>query len=159
MGRSNKVRHRFRLFFFKRTILLLIHHQFLQFWYQCIKKTSIYHIVGNFTQNCRHNTRKTDKVYDFLQSANLTCVGDIWTQALRSISQSPRATSIRNHSMTSFGILLYRRDFPFSEFKGHPRRSTLRIGGNRRRSEVLDKITNNTFIDDIVMVFLYTHNV
>ena len=31
LGRSNKVRHRFRLLFFKRTILLLIHHQNLQF--------------------------------------------------------------------------------------------------------------------------------
>ena len=48
MGKSNKVRHWFWLFIFKRTILLLIHHQFLQFWYQCIKKTSIYHIIGNF---------------------------------------------------------------------------------------------------------------
>ena len=79
LGRSNKVRHRFRLFFFKRTILLLIHHQFLQFWYQsCIKKTSIYHIIGNFPPNCRRNTRKTDEVYDFLQSAKLTCVDDLW---------------------------------------------------------------------------------
>ena len=36
--------------FFKRTILLLIHYHFLQFWYQCtdIKKTSIYQIIGNF---------------------------------------------------------------------------------------------------------------
>ena len=115
MGRSNKVRHQLRVSFFRRTILLLIHRQFLQFWYQCIKETSIYHIIGNFPQNCHHNTRKTDKDYDFLQSAKLTCVGDLWTQALRSISQSPRATSIRNHSLTSFGISLYRRDFPFSE--------------------------------------------
>ena len=131
MGRSNKVRHRLRVSFFRRTILLLIYLQFLQFCYQCIKKTSIYHIIGNFPQNCHRNTRKTDKDYDFLQSAKLTCVGDLWTQALRSISQSPRATSIRNHSPTSFGISLYRRDFPFSEFKGHPRRLTLRIVGSR----------------------------
>ena len=83
-----------------------------------------------FPPNCRRNTRKTDEVYDFLQSAKLTCVGDLWTQTLRSISQSPRATSVRHHSLTSFGKLL--RVFP--EFKGHTctRRSTLRIGGNRR---------------------------
>ena len=80
MGRSNKVRHRFRLFFFKRTLLFLIHHQFLQFWFQCIKKASIYYIISNFPQNCHHNTRKTDKVCDFLQSAKFTCVGDLWTQ-------------------------------------------------------------------------------
>ena len=103
MGRSNQVRRQFRLLFFKRTIILLIHHQFLQFWYQCIKKTSIYHIIGHFSKNCRHNTRKTDKVYDFLQSAKLSFVGDLWTQALCSISQSPRATSVRHHSLTSFG--------------------------------------------------------
>ena len=36
------------------------------------------------------NTQKTDKVYNFLQYAKLTCVGDLWTQALRSFSQSPR---------------------------------------------------------------------
>ena len=72
LGRSYKVRQRIRVFLFKRTILLLIHHQFLQFWYQCIKKTSIYHIIGNFPPNCRRNTRKTDEVYDFLQSARMT---------------------------------------------------------------------------------------
>ena len=69
--------------FFKRTILLLIHHQFLQFWYQCISmKTSICHIIGNFPPNCRRNSWKTDKVYDFLQSAKLTCVDDLWTQKM-----------------------------------------------------------------------------
>ena len=82
MGRSNKVHHRFRLFFFKRTILLLIHHQFLQFLYQCTKKSSIYHIIGNFPLNCRRNTQKTEEVYDFLQSAKLTCMDDLWTQTL-----------------------------------------------------------------------------
>ena len=63
LGSLPKVRNQFRLLlFFKRTILLLIHHQFLQFWYQCIKKTSIYRIIGYFPPNCRRNTRKTDKV-------------------------------------------------------------------------------------------------
>ena len=47
IGRSNKVRHRFRHFSNGQFILLLIHHQCLQFWYRCIKKTSIYHIIGN----------------------------------------------------------------------------------------------------------------
>ena len=36
------------------------------------------------------------------------------------------ATSVRHHSLTSFGISLNRKDFPVSEFKGHPRRLTLR---------------------------------
>ena len=107
-GRSKKVRHRFRLFF-KRTILLIIHHQSLQFWYRCIKKTSIYHIIVNPPPpNCRRNTRKTDEVYDFLQSTKLTCEDGLWTQTLRSISQSPRATSVRHHSLTSFGVSLNR---------------------------------------------------
>ena len=66
MGRSNKI----LTFFFKRTILFLIHHQFLQFWYQCIKKTSIYHNIGNFPPNCRRNPRKMDKICNFLQSAD-----------------------------------------------------------------------------------------
>ena len=57
---------------------------------------------------------------------------DLWTQTLRSISQSPRATSVRHHSLTSFGISLNRRGFPVTEFKGYPRRLTLRIGGHRR---------------------------
>ena len=94
----------FDFFFFKRTLLLLIKHHFLQFWYQCIKKTSVYGIIGNFSRGCRRNTRKTDKVYNFLQSAKLSCVDDLWTQTLRSISQSPRATSVRYHSLTSFDI-------------------------------------------------------
>ena len=80
--------------------------------------------------NCRRNTWKTDEVYDLLQSAKLTCVDDLWTQTLHSISQSPRATSVRHHSLTSFGTCILLRGFP--EFKGHPRRLTLRIGGNRR---------------------------
>ena len=85
LGSLPKVRHRFQLlFFFKRTILLLIHHQFLQFWYQCIKRTSIYHIFGNFPPNCHHITGKMDKVYKFLQSpvqsAKFTCVDDLCTQ-------------------------------------------------------------------------------
>ena len=134
MGISNKVRHRFRLSFFKRTIYLLIHHQFLPFWYQCSKKSSISHTIGVFHHNCCRNTRKTDKVYDFLPIRQ-SCLDDLWTQALRPISQSLLAASIWNHSLTSFGILLHRRDFPFSEFKGHPRRSTLRIGGKKREKK------------------------
>ena len=95
IGRSNKVRHWLRVSFFKRTILLLIHYQVLQFWYQCIKKTSIYHIIDNFPQNCHRNTRKTDKDYDFPQSAKLTCVGDLWTQKM----ENPFCTAI--YQMTS----------------------------------------------------------
>ena len=91
-------------------------------------KTSIYHIISNFPKNCRRNTRKTDKVYNFLQSAKLTCVGDLWTQALRSISQSPRG----NLGSTSLAEVIWYIAGRFSEFKGHPHRSTLRIGGNRR---------------------------
>ena len=77
-----------------------------QFWYQYIKKTYIYHIIGNFPQNCHRNTRKTDKAYDFFQSAKLTCVDDFWTQTLRPISQSPLATSVRHHLLTSFGRII-----------------------------------------------------
>ena len=117
--------------FFKRTILL-IHHQFLQFWYQCIKNTSIYRIIGNFPPNCYHTKRKTDKVFDLLQSANLTYVDDFWTWTIRSISQSSSANLVRHNSPTLFDILLNRRGFPFSGFKGHPRRVTLRIGVNWR---------------------------
>ena len=130
MGSLPKVRHRFRLLFFKRTTLLLIYHQFLQFWYQCIKNISIYRFIDNFPPNCCRNTRKTDKVYDFLKFAK--CVDDLWIQTLRLISQSPRATSVRHHSLTSFGISLKMRGFQLSGFKGHPRRLTLRIEGNRR---------------------------
>ena len=74
------------------------------------------------------NTQKTDKVYNFLQYAKLTCVGDLWTQALRSFSQSPRG----NLGSTSLADVIWYIADRFSEFKGHPRRSTLRIGGNRR---------------------------
>ena len=74
------------------------------------------------------NTQKTDKVYNFLQYAKLTCVGDLWTQALRSFSQSPRG----NLGSTSLADIIWYIAGRFSEFKGHPRRSTLRIGGNRR---------------------------
>ena len=62
-----------------------------------------------FPPKFHRNTRKTDKVYDFLQSSKLTCVDDIWARTLRSISQSPRATSVRHHSLTSFGIPPNRR--------------------------------------------------
>ena len=93
----------FRLrFLFKRTILLLILQLFRQFWYQRINKTSIYRIISNLPPNYCRNTRKTDKVYDFLQCANLTCVGNLSTQKRRSISQSPRATSVLRHLLTSF---------------------------------------------------------
>ena len=99
--------------------------------YKCFKKTSIYRIIGNPPPppNFRRNTRKTDKVYDFLQSAKLTCVDYLCTRTPRSISQSPCATSVRHHSLTSFGIYPLNRR---SGFKGHPRKLTLRIGGNRR---------------------------
>ena len=53
-----------------------------------MKKISIYRIIGNFPQNCHRNTRKTDKVYDFLQSAKLTCMDDFWTQKLENPSCS-----------------------------------------------------------------------
>ena len=72
-------------------------------------------------KNCRRNTRKKDKVYDFLQFAKLTWMDGLCTQTLRSISQSSRQPwfdIIRWH----FGISLNRRDFPFYEFKGHPRK-------------------------------------
>ena len=78
-------------------------------------KTSIYHNISNFPQNCRCNTRKTDKVYNFLQSAKLTCVGDLWTQALRSFSQSPRG----NLGSTSLADVIWYIAGRFSEFKGH----------------------------------------
>ena len=115
MGRSNKFLHRFRLFF-KHTILLLIHRQFLQLWNQCIKKNSIYRIIGKLSP--QHT---------------------VWplNSDTSSISQSPRATSLRRHSLMSFGISLNRRAFPFSEFKGHRRRLTFPIGGNRRIFRVL----------------------
>ena len=106
-GSSN--RHRFRLFFQTDSFITNIHHQFLKFLYQCIKKTSIYHIISNFPKNCRRNTQKTDKVYNFLQHAKLTCVGDLWTQALRKyvrLANHHGATSVRRHSLTSFGISL-----------------------------------------------------
>ena len=90
--------------------------------FQCIKKTSIYRIIGNFPPKFRRRTRKTD---------------DLCTWSLRSFSQSPRATSVRHHSLTSFGTSLNRRGFPLSKFKGHPRRLTLRIGGNRRLCQFL----------------------
>ena len=41
------------------------------------QEDSIYHIIDNFPQNCRRNTRKTDEIYDFLQSAKLTCIDDL----------------------------------------------------------------------------------
>ena len=48
----------------------------------------------------------------------------------QSISLSPRATSVQHHSLASFWYIAG----GFPEFKGHPRRLTLRIGGNRRLS-------------------------
>ena len=48
-----------------------------------------------FSQNCRRNIRKTDKVFDFLQSAKLTSVGDLWTQKI----ENPSCTAI--YQMTS----------------------------------------------------------
>ena len=60
-----------------------------------INSSSIYSILVSMHQedfysshykyislNCCRSTRKTDKVYDFLQSANLTCVDDLSTQKL-----------------------------------------------------------------------------
>ena len=95
----------FWLLFFKikRTILLLIHHQFLQFWYKCIKKTSICRIIGNFLPNCRRNTRKKDKVYNFLQSTKLTCVDNLRTQTLEnpSCSAVQRYTKWRQRIMSN----------------------------------------------------------
>ena len=49
LGRSNKVRHRFRLFF-KRTILLLIHHQFLQFCTNVLRRLPFITLSAIFPQ-------------------------------------------------------------------------------------------------------------
>ena len=99
------------LFFFKRTILPIL-HRYLQFWFQCIKKTSISRIISNF---CR-NTRKTNKVYDFLQCANLT-----------------RGHQPETGSPLHFSDIIYRYNLWRSMIKiVHPRRLGLRIAENRR---------------------------
>ena len=73
------------------------------------------------------------KISWLVQSASIGMVGhDRWHYVLLVLANHRGVTSVQRHSLTSFGILLDRRDFPFSEFKGHPRRSTLGIGGNRR---------------------------
>ena len=80
------------------------------------------------------------------------------------ISQSARATWVRHHSLTLFGILLNRRGFSLSVFKGHPHtaRLTLRIGGNRRLNvrfpsvavaiwgKIADNAINGCLLDTLV---------
>ena len=166
MGRSNKVWHRLRLLFFKRTILLLIYHQFLQFWYQCIKKTSIYHIIGNFPPNCHRNTRKTDEVYDFLQSAKLTCMDDLWTQKRRSevsgvftsLKVSPDFHSAVNIYFWRYNSNLNRRGFPFSESKAGPLCGLVEIVDFVRFpchaaaiwGKIADNVINGSLLDTLV---------
>ena len=99
------------LFFFKRTILPIL-HRYLQFWFQRIKKTSISRIISNF---CR-NTRNTNKVYDFLQCANLT-----------------RGHQPETGPPLHFSNIIYRYNLWRSMIKiVHPRRLGLRIAENRR---------------------------
>ena len=76
--------------------------------------------------------RKTDKVYDFLQSPRLTCVDDLWTQKMENLSFSAiyQMTSANDVEPMLRAVNGLSNVVP--EFKGHSRRLTLRNGGNRR---------------------------
>ena len=158
MGRSNKVRHRFRLFFFKRTILLLIHHQFLQFWYQCIKKTFIYHIIGNFPQTATatHGKRTKSTISSNPQSWPVWMTFELSHYVL--LANHHGATSVRRHSLTSFGILL--EDFLSSKviYVGKFCREREREGRNIEKSQFY-KLFNCTVGPMVIYVtFLIVEN-